>query len=171
MDFNRKCFGPGKRFTQLVLALVFGLAGFLNPVSAFSESADSQKTILFVCQFGSVKSALAREVFRKKAAAHGLHLNIMSRALTPEDHAAPGFLTQVTSEGFNLAADPLRKLDAPLLKSADIVVIFDSLPDGLTRADVRDWRLMASMNEDYAHARPDLEARLDKLLVELEARP
>jgi hypothetical protein len=77
----------------------------------------------------------------------------------------------VAADGINLAADPLRKLDAPVLKSADIVVIFDTLPADLNRADARDWRQMPSMNEDYAHARPDMEARLDQLLAELTARP
>jgi protein-tyrosine-phosphatase len=159
------------RTKQLVLALIFGLTGFLTPVNAAGELAGSQKTILFVCQFGSVKSALAREIFRKKVADRGLNFNVISRAITPEDHAAPGFLTQVASEGINLAADPLRKLDTPLLESADIVVIFDSLPAGLIRADARDWRQVPSMNDDYLRARPDMDARLDQLLVELETRP
>lgn len=126
------------------------------------------KTVLFVCQFGGVKSAAAREVLRAKASAAGVQVRVISRGITPDpNHVSDALAKRTAADGINLAADPLTKLDAAALRSADIVVAFDPLPSDLARTDARDWTAMPSMNSSYDAARAFLDARLDALLAEL----
>jgi protein-tyrosine-phosphatase len=155
-DISRRAFMLG---TLVILAA--------GAKSATAGNATAPPTVLFVCQFGSVKSAIARELFKKMASERGVSVKVISRGITPEQHAAPALLERLRSEGIDPSADPLRQLDSAVLGSADVVVLFDPLPTSLVRQDARDWSRMPSMNSDYDQARRFLEPRMQALLQEL----
>lgn len=126
--------------------------------------------ILFVCQAGSVKSAIARELARRRAATLGLTLNIQSRALAPADHISEALRTRLLHDGLDPSREPLLKLDAATLRAAAIVVAFDAPPASMGRADIRDWSAMPSMNEQYDRARAFLDPRVEALLSDVARR-
>ena len=150
----------------LRVALALGAAMAAGPVVGAMRRAP---TVLFICQFGSVKSAVARELMRSRAAARGVRARVISRGVTPEQHASPQLLAQLRREGVDPDRQPLTRLDAATLRMADIVVLFDRLPPGLARPDARDWSDMPSMNDHYPAARAFLDPRIETLLDEIDA--
>jgi protein-tyrosine-phosphatase len=130
--------------------------------------ARADETILFVCQFGSVKSAITRELFRRRAAERGISVTAISRGITPEKHMDPALSSALAGEGIDPARDPLQGLDQTALKGADIVVVFDKLPPAFGRTDVRDWTDTPSMVADYRRAREVLDPRIEALLSEIQ---
>lgn len=124
----------------------------------------ASKRVLFVCQFGSVKSPIARELAKRRAAERGLKIDFAARGITPEEHIASELARALVADRINPKAEPLQPLTAADVARADIVVAFDKLPAHLAAVDVRDWSSLPSMNKDYAAARADLMTRIDRLL-------
>ncbi len=123
--------------------------------------------VLFVCRFGSVKSAVAREQFQRIITATGLNAQASSRAITPEDHVSPGLGALLAAEGLDLGRQPLQALAARDLESSDIIVAFDRLPAEFGATPTRDWSDLPSMNANYPAARKILMARLTALATEI----
>jgi Low molecular weight phosphotyrosine protein phosphatase len=140
-------------FLMLIFALV--ISG-----DAFARTP----TILFVCQFGSVKSPLARELFRRRAQERGITVNAFSRGITPEAHVAPRLRAALESEGINPEYDGLNALRRNDLRRATVTVLFDPLPVGWTGKRVQDWTDTGSLNESYETEKPRLLARIEALL-------
>ena len=84
--------------------------------------------VLFICQFGTAKSAIARELFKRRAAERGIPVAVASRGITPEPHLASSTRDELLTEGIVLGVQPVRKLRATDLRAADIVVVFNPLP-------------------------------------------
>ena len=137
-----------------------------NPVLARAR----KPTILFVCQFGSVKSAIAREHFRKRAKDRGIQVSVSSRGITPEAHLSEQTKAALTAEGINSDRQPLRQLKKVDVAGADITVYFDSLPAGFQPKQALDWTDTGSLNQSYAAERPRLIARIDALLDDIAAK-
>jgi len=81
---------------HVLAGLLSGLAG-ASPALAGASQAHIP-TVLFVCQFGSVKSSAAREIFKRRAAARGIAVNVFSRGITPEAHASPALKARLHVE-------------------------------------------------------------------------
>ncbi len=130
----------------------------------------SAATDFFVCPAGTVKSAIAREAFKQRAAARGLGVVVRSRGLLIEDHVSPALAERLRADGLDPKAEPARVLEASDPAWADIVIAFDEAAraPGLSRA--RAWAT-PSWNSDYDNAKADLDQRLDVLLAELATRP
>ena len=153
-----KSLSISRRVALAAAALIFG-----EPAAAHGNPAK----ILFICQAGTVKSAIARELFRKLAAARGLTAIATSRGIVPEDHMTPALAAALKADGIDLSREPVRQLTQADLSAADIVAVFNPLPPSLGAWKVRDWTDVPSMNENYPAARAALLAKLETLLVEL----
>lgn len=127
--------------------------------------------VLFVCQFGTAKSAIAREIFRKRARERGLQVAAFSRGITPGEHVSPQLRARLAADGIRSDREPLRKLDFADARGADFVVAFNPLPANLSVPRVRDWSGLPSMNDEYRKSRADLDRRIDALLDEIAADP
>ena len=149
--------------------IVLALACLSSSSSAKVQPAPVR--VLFVCQYGTVKSALARELFRKRAAERHIPAIAFSRGITPAEHLSAAARTRMTADGIDPARDPLRGLAPADLRKADIVVIFNPLPAKLASRPIRDWEATPSVNDDYPNARPELERRIDALLDEIAKLP
>ena len=126
--------------------------------------------ILFVCQFGSVKSAIARELLRRRAAQRHIPWIVASRGITPEEHLSPAIKSRLLLEQIGPAAQPLRKLRQADLDAADRVIIFDKLPAGYRAKALEDWTDLPSILNDYSTARADLDRRIEAVLARLARR-
>jgi len=143
--------------------MIVGTAALL--VAAQGASSQTPRTrVLFICQYGTVKSAIAREVFRKRARERGIAVTSFSRGITPEEHVSPALRAHLKADGIDTAHDPVRMLAVDDLQSADIVVILNPLPKGMAATNIRDWTALPSMNDAYPAARADLLRRIDVLL-------
>ncbi|MEO6217302.1 MAG: hypothetical protein ABIO86_14835 [Sphingomonas sp.] len=151
------------------LLIVLALACLSSSSGAKAQPAPVR--VLFVCQYGTVKSALARELFRKRAAERRIAAIAFSRGITPAEHLSAAARASMVADGIDTARDPLRKLAPADLRKADIVVIFNPLPAKLASRPIRDWEATPSVNDDYQNARPELDRRIDTLLDEIATTP
>ncbi len=125
--------------------------------------------ILFVCPAGTVKSAIARETLRARAAAAGVPMEVQSRGLHIEDHVSPALAAALRADGLNPAAEPARPLQDADITHADIVIAFDNAAQEPRLRHARVWDI-PSWNSDYPGAKAALATRIDDLLAELRGR-
>ena len=126
--------------------------------------------VLFICQFGSVKSAISRELFRRRAAERGIAAIAVSRGIKPELHLEPHLRDRLAGQGIDPGRDGQHKLSRGDLRRADYTVLFDPLPLGWIGRNARDWTDLSSFNQSYATEEPRVKARIDQLLDEIAAR-
>ena len=126
--------------------------------------------VLLVCQFGTVKSPIARELLKRRAAERGITLSASARGITPQEHITPDLVRRLAKDGINPAAEPLRQLRPSDIASADLVIAFDKLPPEYHPRRIQDWSDLPSMVSDYDHARAVLDARIEALLDTLAGR-
>jgi protein-tyrosine-phosphatase len=124
--------------------------------------------VLFVCQAGTAKSAIAREMFKKRAKERGIVVDVFSRGIEIEDHLSPELKQKLRADGINTNAEPPRALTPADWAAADILVYFNPLPASVQHKDIRDWTDVSSVNDDYASAKCDMIAYIDALLDELD---
>ena len=120
--------------------------------------------VLFICQYGTAKSAIARELFRRRARQRGVAVTAFSRGLTLADHISPALHQKLSADGIDPATDEATVLTRRDWQHADLVVAFNPLPTDVRPAHLRDWSDLGSFNDDYAHTRPDLDRRIEALL-------
>ena len=132
--------------------------------------AGREPIALFVCQAGTAKSAITREIFRRRAATRNIAVTAFSRGLVIEDHVSPGLKMQLAADGIDPGADPYQVLTEQDWQRADILVWFNPLPPEVKHRNVRDWSDLPSFNDSFAIARPILDRRIDMLLDELAHR-
>ena len=143
----------------LVIALTTSACSF--------EHAGHKPKILFVCQAGTAKSAIARELFRRRARERGIAVDVFSRGIILEDHISSELRSKLVADGIDSTAEPAQVLGADDLKAANTVVRFNPLPLSAVHPDIRDWSDLPSVNDNYSDARKILDERIDKLLDEI----
>ncbi len=132
------------------------------------QAAPKPPNILFVCQAGTAKSAIARELFRKRAKARGIAVTAFSRGLHIEDHVLPLLRQKLATEGIDTSRDGFMVLTAADVGTADILVAFTPIP-GTQSRNLQDWSDVPSVNDRYPEARADLDRRIEALLDTIEA--
>ncbi len=149
-------------------SIILGLLMAAAPLTARAPQPQTRAPkVLFICQFGTAKSAIAREMFRERARARGINVSAFSRGITPGDHVSEALKVNLQADGINSARDGLRALTSKDIKAADIVIAFNPLPKTMQATDLRNWSATPSVNDDYPSARADLIARIDALLDSL----
>ena len=150
---------------QILVGALLAIVSAMTP--AVLSASPTPTRVLFICQFGTAKSAIARELFKRRAAERGIPVTVFSRGITPEPHLASSTRDVLLAEGIVLDAEEVQKLSAVDLRAADIVVIFNSLPARMRKRNVRDWSDVPSVNDTYPLARAELDQRIDLLISEL----
>ena len=157
-------------FQNLVSRIFAVFAIALLTLTSQSALAGEPPKILLVCQFGTVKSAITRELLIRRAAERGIALKAWSRGITPEEHLSPALLPRLRAEQIDPGRQPLQPLSARDVARADLVIAFDPLPTSFSRANVRDWSDVPSMNSSYDAARRVIDQRIDALLDQLRRK-
>ena len=145
------------------------LTGFITSGCLAHPAAKAPK-ILFVCQAGTAKSPIAREIFKKRAKERGIVVDVFSRGIVVEDHVSLQLKDRLRADGIDTNAEPALSLQPADWAAADILVNFNPLPESVKHKDVRDWSDTPSVNDDYANARASMNKRIDALLTEIASR-
>ena len=121
--------------------------------------------VLFVCEHGSVKSAMAALMLDRIAAERGLPVRGMSRGIAVTDGAMPdaiaGALAADGIDGTGFEAQPLRQRDID--EAALVVLIGVQLPPSL-QPNARpfwSWSDVPAATQDYAAARAAILEHLE----------
>jgi arsenate reductase len=128
------------------------------------------ETVLFICEFGTAKSVIAREMFRRRAAARNIAVDALSRGLVIEDHITPELRRNLSADGIDPYSEPFKVLQPQDWQRASVIVAFNSLPDTVPKSKVRDWTDVPSVVSQYPAARVALAQRIEALLDEFAAR-
>lgn len=148
-----------------------GLIGSLLAVSLLGACTAARRSpppvVLFVCQYGTAKSAISRELFRRRVRQRHLAIEAFSRGLTIEDHLTPGLRQRLAGDGINTENETPQVLQPRDWQRATVVVAFNPLPLEVPREKVRDWTDLPSITDDYANTRAILDRRLEALIDEL----
>jgi hypothetical protein len=149
----------------------FAAASLLSVIYAASGCAlranAQPHRIVFVCQAGTAKSPIAREIFKERARERGVSVDVSSRGLVIEDHVSPELKAKLHRDGINTQAEPALVLSQADWSTADILINFNPLPSSVEHGDIRDWSDLPSVNNDYENARIILDRRIDDLITEL----
>ncbi len=140
----------------------------LLAVPAMARAACPPVKVLFVCQAGTVNSPIAREQLKRGAKQRGIPLSVQARGVKPEDHLTPILVAQLSVDGIDPAAEPVRALRPRDIINADIVVVFNEAAQAPGLASARAWVIPPWRN--YAQAKAQMTARTDALLDELATR-
>lgn len=162
--------GLEKLTRRAVLALSAAAVGSIATGATGATARCRPARVLLVCQYGSVKSAVARELMKRRAAERGVAVEVRSQGITPEEHVSPALAAALRADGVNTHAQPLTALAPADLKAADVIVGFEPAAASGLPASALDWSDLPSFNTDYARAHPLLMARVDALLNNVRRR-
>lgn len=141
-------------------------AGFALTAGCSTLPNSQPKTVLFICEFGTAKSVIARELFRRRAISRGIAVSAFSRGLVIEDHITPELRQRLAADGINPYSEPFKVLQPQDWRRASVIVAFNPLPDTVPESKVRDWTDTPSVVSQYAAARAVMDRKIEALLDE-----
>ena len=154
-----------------LLARILRLVGItLLALTSHPALASDRPQILLVCQFGTVKSAITRELLIRRASERGIALKAWSRGITPGDHLSPVLKARLGAEQIDPGRQSVQPLSTRDIERADMVIAFDPLPSLFSRAKVQDWSDVPSMNSSYDAARRVVDKKINALLDQLSRK-
>jgi protein-tyrosine-phosphatase len=153
--------------------LALGMAPqVVTPASAEEASPASDKTILFVCLHGSVKSQMAAAHFNQIARERGLPYRAISRGMEVDATIPTRIKDGLSLDGLAPLNDVPQTLTATEAAGAIKLIAFDAVPDDKRgAADVNYWSGVPPATKDYAAARDVILRHIDNLVPTLTERP
>lgn len=158
-----------RRFTFLVLGIALQLT---TPAQAEEAALPTNKTILFVCLHGSVKSQMAAAHFNRIARERGLPYTAISRGVEVDTSIPTRIRDGLNLDGLAPLDDVPQALTPNEAAGAMKVIAFDAVPDdkrGL--AEVSYWSDVPPATKDYSAARDAIVRHIDDLVPTLTERP
>jgi protein-tyrosine-phosphatase len=151
-------------FAWLALAAALQLAA---PARASDTAAPDNKTIVFVCLHGSVKSQMAAAHFNRIARERGLPYTAISRGIEVDSSIPPRIRAELNQEGLAPLDDVPQQLTAAEAAGAVKVVAFDTVPEK-TRGtvDVNYWSDVPATSKNYPALRDAIVHHIDDLVRE-----
>ncbi|MGH9889463.1 MAG: hypothetical protein ACREBE_28275 [bacterium] len=135
-------------------------------------AAPREKTIVFVCEHGSVKSLIAQEWFNRRAKERGLAVRAVSRGATPDASVPVPIVEALQQDGFDVRTfKPSAPTSRELRKAARVVAI-GLRPGALGPAATPEaWDDIPPTSGGYAGTRDALRAHIEALLSVLAEHP
>jgi protein-tyrosine-phosphatase len=148
------------------LALTAALQ-FAAPAYANDTATPDNKTIVFVCLHGSVKSQMAAAHFNRIAKERGLPYIAISRGIEVDSSIPPRIRAELNQEGLAPLDDVPQQLTAAEAAGAVKVVAFDTVPEkNRGTADVNYWSDVPATSKDYPALRDSIVHHIDDLVRE-----
>ena len=152
-------------FALLVLGVALQLAA---PARAGGTVAPANKTIVFVCLHGSVKSQMAAAHFNKIARERGLPYTAISRGIEVDSSIPTRIRDGLNLDGLAPLDDVPQSLTPEEAAVAVKVFAFDAVPDEKRGAvEVNYWSDVPPAMKDYVAARDVIKHHIDELVPKL----
>jgi protein-tyrosine-phosphatase len=153
-----------KTFAWLALAAALQLA---TPALANDTAAAKNKTVVFVCLHGSVKSQMAAAHFNRIAKERGLPYTAISRGIEIDSAIPPRIREELNQEGLAPLDDVPQQLTAAEAAGAVKVVAFDTVPEqNRGAAEVNYWSDVPATSKNYPALRDSIVRHIDDLVRE-----
>jgi protein-tyrosine-phosphatase len=151
-------------FGLLALAVALQVA---VPARASDTAEPETKTIVFVCQHGSVKSQMAAAHFNRIAKERGLPYTAISRGIEVDSSIPPRIREELNQEGLVPLNDVPQPLTAAEAAGALKVVAFDTVPENNRgTAEVNYWSDVPPTSKNYTALRDAIVHHIDDLVRE-----
>jgi protein-tyrosine-phosphatase len=158
-----------RRFTLLALGVSLQ---FAMPAQAEEAASPANKTILFVCLHGSVKSQMAAAHFNRIARERGLPYTAISRGVEIDSSIPTRIRDGLNLDGLAPLDDAPQALTPSEAAGAIKVIAFDAVPDDKRGvAEVSYWSDVPPATKDYSAARDVIVRHIDDLVPTLTERP
>ena len=155
-------------FAWLVLGMMLQLA---TPVHADEVALPVNRTIVFVCLHGSVKSQMAAAHFNKIARERGLPYTAISRGIEVDSSIPTRIRDGLNLDGLAPLDDVPQSLTPAEAAGAVKVFAFDAVPDDKRGVvEVNYWSDVPAATKDYAAARDVIVRHIDDLVPTLAER-
>jgi arsenate reductase (thioredoxin) len=158
-----------RRWSIGVVAALVSLSA-PRDLAAQRKSPPAAKTVLFVCEHGTVKSLLAKVLFEQYAQEVGFQMRAESRGTRVDSIVPPWMLQGLASDHVDLGSWRPQALNASDLAAASYVISFD-VPEGATaaaKAPRIQWDGLPSVTQSYANGRDAIKARVHQLVDSLK---
>ena len=152
---------------KLITATFFAIVANLSYAADVAQS--TAKTITFVCEHGVAKSVIAMQLFNKIAKERGLNYSAVSRGIKSESTLHPPTSVGLRGDGFDLSGFSPKDIKASDSDASEMVVLIgiENSPSYIRQEKIRNWAGVPSVGKDYAIARDDMAARIERLISEL----
>ena len=151
------------------------LAAAIAPAAGTNvEPPPRERTVVFVCAHGNVKSLIASRWLERRAAERGVAVHAVARGLTPENPVPPAIAERLQRDGLAATGYEARALaPADVEQAARVVFIGAQPPDWIRHGGVAvdSWDDIPPASERYEESRDAMRARIEALLDEIAARP
>jgi protein-tyrosine-phosphatase len=149
-------------FACLALAAALQLVAAAH---ASDTAAPDNKTIVFVCLHGSVKSQMAAAHFNRIAKERGLPYTAISRGIEVDPSIPPRIRAELNQEGLAPLDDVPQPLTAAEAAGAVKVVAFDTVPEkSRGAAEVNYWSDVPATSKNYPALRDAIVHHIDDLV-------
>ena len=154
------------RYAFALLGIGIGLQMVL-PAHAADATAPDNKTIVFVCLHGSVKSQMAAAHFNQIEKERGLPYTAISRGIEVDGSIPPRIRGELNQEGLAPLDDVPQPLTAAEAAGALKVVAFDTVPEkNRGAAEVNYWSDVPPTSKNYTALRDAIVHPIDDLVRE-----
>jgi len=144
--------------------------GVPHAVSAQRAPTSTERTVLFVCEHGTVKSLLAKVLFEQYAEEVGLRMRAESRGTHVDSTVPPWMLRGLAQDHVDLGSWHPQGLRSTDLTTATYVVSFDVPPNATAgaRGPRTQWDSLPSVSQDYSKGRDAIKVRVHQLVDSLK---
>jgi protein-tyrosine-phosphatase len=152
---------PFRRSICLLFLSVFSLV----------RAAEPAKTLVFVCEHGSVKSVIAAAFFNRIAEEQKLDCRAISRGTAPEAAVPTAVASNLKKDGFDVAAFKPQHLVPAEGVEAVRVVAFCEVNEGLVEpGKVASWVDIPPASTDYEKAKAAMLPKIEALIADLKGK-
>jgi protein-tyrosine-phosphatase len=153
---------PFAALGQGVILAAIMAASLLSGASAADRTPVNLKTIVFVCEHGSVRSVVAAAHFNRIARERGLPYVAVSRGINIDDRIPARVRDGLARDGLAPVEDAPHALGAEEAGRAAQVIAFDTVPaERSGGAEVTYWKGLASM-KDYDAGRAAIVEHIEE---------
>ena len=126
--------------------------------------------LLFICEHGYAKSLVAALHCERVAAARGIAVRALSRGVDPGASVPAGIAAGLAADGFDVRDfAPSRATREEISRAAHVVLIAVDVDVSARAGPVTRWDDISPLSENYARARGEIVARLNRLLDGMES--
>lgn len=149
----------------LVLGMSILLAQCLSPQQ---QNKGITPTVLFVCEHGAARSAIASAYFNRIAGEKSLDYVAIFRGTDPDTVLTSGTAAGLTRDGFDVRGYNPMKVTLADLEGASKIVTFDCRIPFDSDKPVTAWNGIPPISKDYEVAREEIVTKFRELIRELE---
>lgn len=126
-------------------------------------------TIVFVCEHGGARSAIASVYFNKMAKEQNLQYRSIFRGITPDSTISQATRRGLDADGFETAALSPVALTSNDIGPSTLLISLDCKPP-TSYHTTKEWSGIPAISTDYAVARDEIVKHLNQLIGELKTK-